>query len=105
MLLVAQRGAVDHFFGPHHMRRVENSAGEGALPTDKDLEFKIKGNAPANSTIGIVATDAALTKSQMKRIAIMAQDGYHFHCDQHTRQWTATSSLQPRQVEASEWQI
>ncbi|MGY4626462.1 P1 family peptidase [Bradyrhizobium sp. USDA 4486] len=34
------------------------------------------GNAPANSTIGMVVTGAALTKAQMKRVAIMAQDGF-----------------------------
>ncbi len=28
-----------------------------------------------NTTIGIVATDAALTKAQAKRLAVMAQDG------------------------------
>jgi D-aminopeptidase len=39
------------------------------------LEFKTKHNQPANTTIAIVATDARLTKAQMKRVAIMAQDG------------------------------
>lgn len=37
--------------------------------------FRIKGDAPENTTIGIVATDAALTKAQAKRLAVMAQDG------------------------------
>ena len=32
-------------------------------------------DAPANTTIAIVATDARLRKAQMKRVAIMAQDG------------------------------
>lgn len=35
----------------------------------------IKGDAPTNTTIAIVATDAALTKSEAKRLAVMAQDG------------------------------
>jgi L-aminopeptidase/D-esterase-like protein len=40
-----------------------------------DLVPQLKGRAPANTTIGIVVTDAALTKSQAKHLAIMAQDG------------------------------
>ncbi len=37
--------------------------------------FRIKGDTLENTTIGIVATDAALTKAQAKRLAVMAQDG------------------------------
>ncbi len=37
--------------------------------------FRIKGGAPENTTIAIVATDAALTKAEAKRLAIMAHDG------------------------------
>lgn len=37
--------------------------------------FRIKGDALENTTIGIVATDAALTKAQAKRLAVMAHDG------------------------------
>jgi len=42
------------------------------------IHFRIKGDAPENTTIGIVATDAALTKPQAKRLAVMAQDGLAF---------------------------
>jgi L-aminopeptidase/D-esterase-like protein len=39
--------------------------------------MRIKGDRPReNTTIAIVATDAALTKAQCKRIAIMAHDGF-----------------------------
>jgi len=38
-------------------------------------EFRIKGDAAENTTIAIVATDAALTKAEAKRLAIMAHDG------------------------------
>lgn len=38
-------------------------------------KIRIKGDAPENTTIGIVATDAALTKAQAKRLAVMAHDG------------------------------
>lgn len=37
--------------------------------------LRIKGRRPENTTIAIVATDAALTKAQCKRLAVMAHDG------------------------------
>jgi L-aminopeptidase/D-esterase-like protein len=43
-------------------------------PTDA-LAFHIKGDSAENTTIAIVATDAALTKPEAKRLAIMAHDG------------------------------
>ena len=39
------------------------------------LDCRIKGDTPTNTTIAIVATDAALTKAEAKRLAIMAHDG------------------------------
>ena len=39
------------------------------------LDIRIKGDAPANTTIAVVATDAPLTKAQAKRLAVMAQGG------------------------------
>lgn len=39
------------------------------------LAGRLKGDGPENTTIGIVATDATLTKGQAKRLAVMAQDG------------------------------
>jgi L-aminopeptidase/D-esterase-like protein len=39
------------------------------------LAMRVKGDAPANTTIAIVATDAELTKAQAKRLAVMAHDG------------------------------
>jgi L-aminopeptidase/D-esterase-like protein len=62
-----------------------------AAPYERDGEFgdlgwpqiwppdarhmKVKGDAPENTTIAIVATDAALSKAEAKRMATMAQDG------------------------------
>ncbi len=43
-------------------------------PTEA-AKMKIKGDTPENTTIAIVATDAALSKAEAKRLAIMAQDG------------------------------
>ncbi len=37
--------------------------------------FQIKSVEPQNTTIAIVATDAALTKTEAKRLAVMAHDG------------------------------
>ncbi len=39
------------------------------------VEFNVKSQHSKNTTIGIVATDAILTKSELKRFAIIAQDG------------------------------
>ena len=42
---------------------------------DSALALRIKGGAPPSTTIGLVATDAILDKGQVKRLAIMADDG------------------------------
>ncbi|MCX8256331.1 putative enzyme [Beijerinckiaceae bacterium RH AL1] len=63
-----------------------------AAPYERDNEFggrgfpasvpaaalvpSIKGGGPRNTTLAIVATDAALTKPEAKRVALMAQDGF-----------------------------
>ncbi|MGH6848771.1 MAG: P1 family peptidase [Methylocella sp.] len=67
--------------GPHFWAAPYEKNGElGGLgwpapwPADA-LAFRIKGSAPENTTIAIVATDAALTKAEAKRLAIMAHDG------------------------------
>jgi len=39
------------------------------------LTLRTKGHSTGNTTIAVVATDAALTKSQAKRLAVTAQDG------------------------------
>jgi L-aminopeptidase/D-esterase-like protein len=44
------------------------------LPNDA-MACRIKGLEPRNTTIAIVATDAALTRAEAKRMALMAQDG------------------------------
>jgi L-aminopeptidase/D-esterase-like protein len=47
-----------------------------AAPLDpEDFSACAPGAAGANTTIAVVATDAALDKSQCRRLAIMAQDG------------------------------
>ncbi|MEM8972013.1 MAG: P1 family peptidase, partial [Pseudomonadota bacterium] len=39
------------------------------------LSLRMKGGAPPSTTIGLVVTDAALSKAQAQRLAIMADDG------------------------------
>lgn len=43
--------------------------------TAHDLAIRFKGGPGQNTTIAIVATDAALTKAQAKRVALAAHDG------------------------------
>jgi D-aminopeptidase len=45
-----------------------------ALPAGA-LGLRMKGRAPPSTTIAFVATDAVLTKTQVRRVAIMADDG------------------------------
>jgi D-aminopeptidase len=42
---------------------------------DNALTFRTKGSLGESTTLAVVATDAALTKTQARRLAIMAQDG------------------------------
>jgi L-aminopeptidase/D-esterase-like protein len=44
-------------------------------PAEFDTSFRIKGAPGTSTTIGLVVTDAALTKPQAARLAIMAHDG------------------------------
>jgi L-aminopeptidase/D-esterase-like protein len=46
-----------------------------ANPADYARPLAIKGLAPTNTTIALVATDATLTKAQARHFAAMAQDG------------------------------
>ena len=69
-------GEGPHFWAaPYEQNREFGGLGlPSPWPADA-LAFRIKGGAPQNTTIAIVATDAALTKAESKRLAIMAHDG------------------------------
>ena len=43
--------------------------------TPDDLGIRFKGSAGQNTTIAVIATDAALTKAQARRLALAAHDG------------------------------
>ena len=67
--------------GPHFWAAPFEQKGEfggrgwpAAFPADA-LTFRSKGGPAENTTLAVVATDAALTKAQAKRLAVMAQSG------------------------------
>lgn len=66
-----------HFWASPYERDGEFGARGWPAPLPKDaLACRVKGHpAPENTTIGVVATDATLTKAETRRLAIMAQDG------------------------------
>ena len=85
-ITVAALAAVNSFGSPY----VPNTDRFWAAPFEQGNEFGGRGVAEAdvsglppdtklgagtNTTIAVVATDAALTKAQAKRLAVMAQDG------------------------------
>jgi D-aminopeptidase len=73
----ATRGSSPCFWAAPFERDGEfGGLAEGAHPSDDALGIEIKGEARANSTIGVVATDASFSKAEMKRVAIMAHDGF-----------------------------
>lgn len=68
--------------GPHFWAAsVEQGAEFGGLGwparfSTGSTAIRMKGDAPTSTTLAIVATDAALTKAQAKRLAVMAHDGF-----------------------------
>jgi L-aminopeptidase/D-esterase-like protein len=81
IVVVNAVGSVTVGEGPHFWAApLENGAEFGGLgmparvPPD-DLRMRIKGGSPPSTTIGLVVTDAILTKAQAKRLATMADVG------------------------------
>ena len=53
--------------------------GEQTLPTvATGHQLETKDGIADNTTIGVIATDAALDQGQLRRLAVMAQDGYAY---------------------------
>ncbi|MEP3247665.1 MAG: P1 family peptidase [Sneathiella sp.] len=67
-----------HNFWAWEFEQNNEFGGHGApdLKQDLSLEAINSGRLGENTTIGVVATNVSLSKSQAQRIAIMAQDGY-----------------------------
>src|SRR5271166_4599044 len=73
----ATRGGSQHFWAAPYERDGEfGGRGFGPDEIDDSLALRLKNDAPANTDLAIVATDAPLTVAQVKRVAIMAQDGF-----------------------------
>jgi D-aminopeptidase len=74
-------GSVTVGDGPHFwaaaFEQHKEFGGRGWPPafTGDALAFRSKGAPGANTTLAVVATDAKLTKAQVKRLAVMAQSG------------------------------
>jgi D-aminopeptidase len=69
-------GDTPHFWAAPYERDGEFSGRGWPERFDQAMfEIRMKGAAPRNTNIAIVATDAELTKAQAKRMAVMAQDG------------------------------
>jgi D-aminopeptidase len=65
-----------HFWAaPFEQNGEFGGRGVASSVPDAALALRIKGTVLSSTTLAVVATDAALTKAQAKRLAVMAQDG------------------------------
>jgi len=71
------RGDTQYFWAAPYERGGEfGGRGFGPQEIEDALTLRLLRDDPANTTLAVVATDAALAKPQLKRIAIMASGGY-----------------------------
>ena len=69
-------GEGPHFWAaPYEIGAEFGGLGWSASLPPTALVLRTKGHSTGNTTIAVVATDAALTKSQARRLAVTAQDG------------------------------
>jgi L-aminopeptidase/D-esterase-like protein len=69
-------GEGPHFWAaPFEQNGEFGGRGWPATITPADLKIRAKGGPQENTTIGVIATDARLSKAQCNRLAVMAQDG------------------------------
>ena len=69
-------GEGPHFWSaPYEVGKEFGGLGQPSHISTDALRLRIKGGGPPSTTIGLVVTDAQLTKGQAKRLAIMADDG------------------------------
>lgn len=75
---IAAVNAVGDIHDPHTGELIGGAtAPDGRMVSATDMLFHLPvGNAPANTTIGVIATDAKLTREQTNRLALLAHDGY-----------------------------
>jgi D-aminopeptidase len=73
----ATRGRSRHFWAAPYERDGEFGGHEfGPHDADDARSLRLKSDGPDSTDLAVVVTDAVLTKSQAKRLAIMAQDGF-----------------------------
>ncbi len=73
----ATRGMSRYFWAaPYEQGREFGGCGFGPMEVQDALALRMKREEPASTDLGVVATDAALTVAQLKRVAIMAQGGF-----------------------------
>jgi L-aminopeptidase/D-esterase-like protein len=69
-------GAGPHFWAaPYEVDAEFGGLGWPSIISPSDVAMRVKGGSVPATTIAVIATDAILTKSQTKRLAIMANDG------------------------------
>jgi D-aminopeptidase len=72
----ATRGESPHFWAAPYERGAEfGGLGFGPKDIDDHLTLRLKSDTPSSTDLMVVVTDAALTTTQLKRVAMMAQDG------------------------------
>ena len=70
------RGGSLHFWASPYERESEfGGLGFGPQHIDDHLTLRLKSDTPSSTDLAVVVTDAALTTTQLKRVAMMAQDG------------------------------
>ena len=73
----ATRGESLHFWAAPYERGSEfGGLGFGPKHIEDHLTLRLKSDTPSSTDLAVVVTDAALTTTQLKRVAMMAQDGY-----------------------------
>ena len=72
----ATRGESLHFWAAPYERGSEfGGLGFGPNHIEDHLTLRLKSDTPSSTDLAVVVTDAALTTTQLKRVAMMAQDG------------------------------
>jgi D-aminopeptidase len=72
----ATRGESPFFWAAPYERETEfGGLGFGPKEIDDHLTLRLKSDTPSSTDLMVVATDAALSTTQLKRVATMAQDG------------------------------
>jgi D-aminopeptidase len=70
------RGESSHFWAAPYERHAEfGGLGFGPQHVDDALTLRLKSDTPSSTDLMVVVVDAALGATQLKRVAIMAQDG------------------------------